>query len=321
MHVIYGLYDPSNKKKTIRYVGYTGMNLEKKRLGHIRETRSVFKLGRKNPTHKHKWIRTLLRRGEEPSIKVLEVVSKNSRKIAKKSWGRREAKWIERLNAKGNRLTNATAGGEGLINPSKAVRRAIALKVSKLMIGNQYRKGILHTDEAKLAMSIGQKNSKKSQRAWAKRRGKPGRKISEEEKLATSKRNKGVPRPYFSAIMIALNKKRRGSCWINNGIVNKQLFPGKKLPKGWTRGRIGMVGHPCKEETRIKISKKRTGQPGPVMSRDGLRKIRESKIGCKWITDGITNRQLPPGLLIPTGWMFGQSRQVTKNVNNQEARI
>jgi len=77
----------------------------------------------------------------------------------------KEKYWIKFYDCKSPKGYNLTDGGDGLINPSKSVRKQIAKKVSTILKGNQYRKGIPHSEESKKAISEGLKTSKKYQKA------------------------------------------------------------------------------------------------------------------------------------------------------------
>ena len=65
-YLIYGLLDPENKN--IRYVGKTHKRREIRLAEHIRDTEEGSKL------HVHNWIRGLLKRGNKPTIFVLDRI-------------------------------------------------------------------------------------------------------------------------------------------------------------------------------------------------------------------------------------------------------
>src|ERR1700690_397850 len=132
-HVIYGLCEPGTK--FVWYVGDTKFPVEERLEGHLVESRD------NNTCHRHRWLRSLVRDGLRPAIVVLEQVTSAN-------WEARERHWIAKLK-KPNRLVNSTNGGEGLISPSRYLRRRIARKVSLLLQGNQRAVGMPHSKEQK----------------------------------------------------------------------------------------------------------------------------------------------------------------------------
>lgn len=92
---IYHLIDPKNDE--IRYVGKT-IYPEHRYSKHLRD---------KTRTWRGKWIRSLLSRGLEPFMEIVETVP------AGDDWAARERWWITKMREGGCRLTNCTDGGEG----------------------------------------------------------------------------------------------------------------------------------------------------------------------------------------------------------------
>lgn len=93
---IYGLYDPTDNTKSIRYVGKTIQSLNKRLQGHIDEA-----VKNNPPTYKKNWINSILDKGYRPQIKIIEICQENN-------WEERERFWISNIQ----NLTNLTAGGE-----------------------------------------------------------------------------------------------------------------------------------------------------------------------------------------------------------------
>lgn len=291
-HVIYGLYDPTDDRREIRYVGYTHFTPGQRIIDHISGAR------RHNKTHKQKWIRKLFRNGVEPDFVVLEITTA-------KDWKFRETFWIADLRAGGHRLTNATDGGEGLVNPSKGVRERISAKVSAGLMGNSRRSGRPHSSETRQAISESLKSSRKFKRSMRKWRGIARHIPNEAERQIISEKNSGRKRPDSIAIARMMSKQNIGAFWANNGLENVLVRPGKRCPSGFVRGRL-LLGRPHSEESKRKISRARLGKPGPEISKKGRRSISEHKKNSRWITDGSILRQIPVGVEPPEGWRFGR---------------
>lgn len=238
-HKIYGLIDPSDPSRTIRYVGYTAKSLERRLNEHLTEAR-------KRKCHRHHWLMTIKDRGQRPTSVVLEVVTADN-------WQERERWWIAHLTQ--NNLINATSGGEGLINPSAEVRGRISATVSKGLLGNSRRKGIPHSEDDKMAISRGLLGSEAKKLSDSLRRGIPGTPVSEEARAKISASKLGKKRPDMAARMIGnnlgsrvrhtdefkasvaeRNRKSAGMKWITDGSVRKRAKPDAALPDGWRFG-------------------------------------------------------------------------------------
>lgn len=97
--IIYGLYDPDDASKSIRYIGCTHKKVQTRLREHLTEAmRSTAENERLS------WLRILILRDQEPEHVVLEHVPAGS------DWEAREAFWI---GATPN-LVNGTAGGIGV---------------------------------------------------------------------------------------------------------------------------------------------------------------------------------------------------------------
>jgi len=92
--IIYSLSDPFTGK--IRYIGKC-TNPSKRLKEHLKE---------KSDTHKSRWIKSLIKLGQNPIIEELDVIPENE-------WEFWERYWISQIKAWGFSLTNATEGGEG----------------------------------------------------------------------------------------------------------------------------------------------------------------------------------------------------------------
>lgn len=148
--LIYGLTDPETGD--IRYVGKT-KHSRRRMYSHRWD-------GRNQRTHKSYWLRSLFRRGLEPGIVILEEVTEDK-------WQEAEMRWIAHYRELGVDLTNSTQGGEGVTNPTQAVRDKIGnakrgqrhseetkRRISEAKKGNPGSKGYRHTEEAKRKMAL-----------------------------------------------------------------------------------------------------------------------------------------------------------------------
>ena len=153
---IYKLFDPREPLR-VRYIGYTAKAISTRLSEHLKEARAG------HASHKCNWIRSLLHAGIKPVSESLELVTAGN-------WQERERFWIALYK---DSLTNATAGGEGLVNPSQDVRDRISatLIAGGSSLGNQYRKGIPQTTETRIAISEGLLNSEKNRIAVAASKG------------------------------------------------------------------------------------------------------------------------------------------------------
>lgn len=96
---IYALFDPREPDR-VRYVGKTDASIATRLIQHLQQARSGIQ------SHRCKWIRSLLCLGQQPRIRLIESVSKES-------WQTRERFWIRHFRDSGHPLTNGSAGGDG----------------------------------------------------------------------------------------------------------------------------------------------------------------------------------------------------------------
>lgn len=119
---IYALHDPTDVSQKV-YVGVT-TNPKHRMYGHRGDARKGTKRYCCN------WVRSLLARGTDPRMEVLEVVPPNG------DWVEAEQHWIASLRYMGVDLMNHTAGGEGTVGyrPSQELRarRSAQLKGRKM---------------------------------------------------------------------------------------------------------------------------------------------------------------------------------------------
>lgn len=102
----------------IRYIGCTSCSLNKRYKEHLRC---------QDNTYKQKWIKSLLKKGKKPNIKLIEEVDLDI-------LFEREKYWISYHKNK-SRLTNLTDGGEGVLNykPSKKIKEKISKNTRRAM--------------------------------------------------------------------------------------------------------------------------------------------------------------------------------------------
>lgn len=105
---IYGLFDPEDNQ--IRYVGKAD-DLKERFNEHINDYKIYY-------TRKTCWVVHLLHKNLVPSMRILEVCSKEG-------WQEREIYWIKFYKEQGIDLLNGTSGGDGACNMSQEVRDKI----------------------------------------------------------------------------------------------------------------------------------------------------------------------------------------------------
>lgn len=254
-HVIYGLCEPSTD--FVRYVGHS-KNSDRHWKSHIKEAM------KQAGTHKCHWIRKILGQKLEPGIVVLEVINPDDR-IA------REQYWIKKLKLT-NDLTNATAGGDGTIDPSDATRRKIG-RASAIRARNrtvQPFTGHKHTEESKQKMreALAKSDRTKHRRAMRKLRGVP---FSEEHRRKIGDANRGKVRTL--AQRAALSERLKGNkFWLGKKHTeqSKAKIGAAKLGQTPWLGkhhnestkhkiRLAKLGHRHTEEAKTKMSETRKG--------------------------------------------------------------
>lgn len=99
MTFIYLLRDPVTKE--VRYIGKAN-DIKQRFRAHCNPARA-----RNKNTHKFNWIKSLTRQGLRPELEIIE-------EVPIKAWKERERYWVKHYRKLGNKLTNATSGGDGL---------------------------------------------------------------------------------------------------------------------------------------------------------------------------------------------------------------
>jgi len=95
-HKIYALKDPTNLE--IRYIGVTTQKLSQRLSNHVYYSK------KRNCTHVHNWILSLINQGKYPMIEQVDCANDSN-------WEELEKKWIASLS----NLTNIDEGGKGVI--------------------------------------------------------------------------------------------------------------------------------------------------------------------------------------------------------------
>ncbi len=136
---IYILIDPTTNQ--VRYVGKSN-NVNKRLEGHLLDTKK---------TYKANWIKSLKAKDLKP---ILETIDE----VLKEDWKFWEQHYICLYKSWGFNLTNATAGGEGMLNCSNEVREKMRLaKLGKYgSLSNKFGKAV--DEEGKKKMSKFRKN-------------------------------------------------------------------------------------------------------------------------------------------------------------------
>lgn len=150
---IYGLFDATG----IRYVGKTCLTLKHRLSCHVAPANLKYQ------SHKNCWIKSLLRDGRKPEIRLLETIEgENTNNI----WADRERAWISFGKRIGWDLTNTSTGGDA------------------------GAEGKIHTEHTRKRMSESRKRFlKEHPEHLALIAPKPGR-FSEETKTAIAEKNK-----------------------------------------------------------------------------------------------------------------------------------
>ena len=115
----------SSEDGEVRYVGQTKETVRRRLLQHISKAKRSG-----GGTHREYWILSVLEKGFEIQCTVLQS---NAIKNVD------EMRWIAEMRSRGAKLVNATAGGEGLREPTADLRKRISGIVSALWENEEYR--------------------------------------------------------------------------------------------------------------------------------------------------------------------------------------
>lgn len=264
-HVIYALIDPRNTN-VVRYIGFTKKTLERRLIEHLSDAR------RGHMNHRCNWIRSLTKDNIRPIISIIEEVTEDN-------WQEREKYWIRFYK---ETLTNTTEGGEGLINPSDEVRERISKKVSENLKGNQYRKGIPHTEESKAAIKKGMKNSIKVKQFADARKGINNHaNMTDEQKAAKGEK-------------------------IRQSKLGKKRSPfSDEAKKNMSSAHIGIKHtEESKEKIRLANAGNKNGK-GAIRTKEFIDNLKKDRLGSKFITNGVQCKRIKANEPIPEGWVYG----------------
>lgn len=139
---IYSLEYPEGN---IRYIGKT-IDLKQRYRRHIYDSE------RKTSSKKLAWIKSLLKQGLRPIMKVIDETEESQSNF----W---EIHYIALYKSFGFILTNGTFGGDGQSNPTKEVRESISKKIKqRAKDKGVWNKGKFYTEEEKENLSLSHKN-------------------------------------------------------------------------------------------------------------------------------------------------------------------
>ncbi len=135
---IYALTDPDG---AVRYVGKTTKTVEKRMIGHRQDIKY-------SDCHRANWLKSLERKGIQPGIVILEIVSGSK---ANES----EIEWIAYFRVlMGDDLTNATEGGDGGRRSPETNKKHRETLREKFKTQPGPHTGKRHSIEAKRKMSV-----------------------------------------------------------------------------------------------------------------------------------------------------------------------
>lgn len=138
----------SSEDGEIRYIGQTKLTISRRVSGHISNSL-------REKTHKARWIQSVITAGHTIESTIL---------VEDAEWCVDEMRLIQVHRVNGTRLTNATDGGEGMINPSAETRE----KISVSLLGNSHALGHRHSQETRLSIAGSHTGMKRSTEQRAK---------------------------------------------------------------------------------------------------------------------------------------------------------
>lgn len=265
---IYALHCPDTGK--VKYVGKSNTpSFRLKR--HLKEAQESAAT-----TYKLNWLRDLLRQGKVPCLSILEIV-------AIENWREREIFWVKYYRDR-YKITNSTAGGDGLLEASPEAREKLSkalkgrihspealVKMSEVKKGeNNPFYGKRHSKETLKKMSV--KQTKENNPQFGKKRSlearakaslsMKGRKLSDAHKKKLSETKRGERNPRYGNHTPLSKETRKKISDSKTGVKRKpfteQALINMSLAQQGEKN--ANYGKPRSLETKLKISEKLTGQ-------------------------------------------------------------
>lgn len=247
------IYSLRDELGVTRYIGKTIRTLRERRMSHLREARQGETSG------KSEWIRSMMSRGFEPRIDLVEMADGDG--------DTEERKWIASTRALGMNLVNYTDGGSR--HPSLCVA---AFKGKNLSEEHKRKLSISH-----IGLAVGRKASAETRRKMSESmKGK----MTEERRLQLIESNKTrVWTPEQRAKIAERNKGRKMSEWHKQRIIEgvKKALTGRPVSPEMKRRLATMhKGRKLTAEHRAKISAGLKGKrKGAKLTEEHRKKLSE----------------------------------------------
>ena len=275
----------SHEPNNFRYIGITKQSLNTRLYKHLYVSKFL-------KTHKDCWIQKHIKLGNNILMILIETVF--TEECAKD----REKYYIKHYKEIGQKLTNATDGGDGLNNPTEETLRKLRGRIP-------HNKGKKHSMEARIKMSQAGKGRKFSKEHKQKiRESNLNKQFSEEHKNNLSNAKLKYHNERKMNGIDNWNKGRKSSLETRKKLSNINL--GKKMSeesklkmresarKNSEERKLKGIPHPNKgkkrsEETKLKLS---IAGKNRKLTEEHKRKIRESHIGKKHTKETIEKIKL-----------------------------
>ena len=249
----------------VRYIGRS-KNVQRRYIAHLSSYRNT---RNKEHTRVARWIGFLSSVGLSPTLSIIDVVTEDFSGLA-------ESFWIKVYRDKGNRLTNLTDGGDGVINPSKEARERIsrALKGRKIPADQLAKRvasqtGRKASDQARENMSRAQTGHKASEQAR--------HNMSEAQR---ARKHYPLTQEQREQMQEKVWSRPRTKSQLDTLARARTMLP-KEHPKEWVNKRVASrAGYRHSEETRAKMRASCSG-PRTQAQMDSLARTQASLRGKK----------------------------------------